>query len=214
MFIKCRQAHWQTVGGTWMVYLALWIPQISHVYLFIVFNVWLLFLNTVLASTYQSWKVRSRCVSWCASLVCSCFLPILQAASDRLPGKSVENCPPSRCTGEETGTRKCSSSPFQHYHGHRLFGSAHGLHPRPFSSTTCTWHNVFLTSLTFFQLFSSTQSQSYFKAPVQMTPWSLGSYRKLQSGLYILLFRTSNQINSYFITYSDDYILFDLFFFK
>lgn len=169
---------------------------------------WVLFLNIVLASGCQPWNVRS----WCGGTVVkpSVFIrPILQAASGSLSGARTENCPASHFTEEETEAQRTE----WHCHSHKhVFVIKHGFHPWTRALQLALWHNTFLNS-PFLNRLLSTQSQSYFKHQFR---WHCDLLESIENfGVeHIFLLRTSSQINNYLIAYSDDCVLFDLFFSK
>lgn len=131
-----------------MVQLALWIPQISCVYLFIVLICefyflmlsWLAHINPgrlgrsvghddqAQCAHSSSPSCRQLLTAFLEKVLRTIHLLIVQVRKQR--HEEMEYFSISALSWSQT-----------------IFGSKYGLHPMPFSSTTCTWHNVFFTHL-------------------------------------------------------------------
>lgn len=101
-----------------------------------------------------------------------------------------------------------------HCHYHKLFVIKQGFHSHGLVALQLALcNNTFPNLKPFLNRLLPTQSQSYFK---QQFKWYCDLLESVENlGVeHIFLLRTSSQVNNYFIAYSNDCILFDLFFSK
>lgn len=134
----------------------------------------------------------------------------MQATSVSLSGESTKNRPASHFTEEETeAQRNGMSLSWSQTLCNTVGVSSHGL----VTLQLAFCNNTFPNLKPFLNRLLPTQSQSYFK---QQFKWYCDLLESIENlGVeHIFLLRTSSQINNYFIAYSDDCILFDLFFSK
>lgn len=137
-------------------------PQISCVCLFIVFNTQLFFFTLYRLAYISPGRLGYGVGCDNQATMCSFILPpLLQAASDSLPGASVKNYPSSHFTDEATEAQR--NKVFFPFWSQTVLGSKAGASSHGFwlynLHLGMTWS--LLSHL--FELLAPTQSQSYFK---------------------------------------------------